>query len=170
MARKKKQYTLEELNAQIEAAKTRRQDAEARALNARKAEADAIRQREALIAQERLRRTNVLIEKLSELGYPMDTDSDVEKIAKKIRRSGGAGYSDFQIRVLASLRDFLEEETQMRLKAEEDISDLREILTAERELREGRASIGSLIREDVKLRHEQSKQQPRQKKTSSADK
>lgn len=114
---------------------SRRQDAERRMQDARKAEAAAQKDLEELRTAQRMRRMSILTEELGRIGFPMDTDEDISSIVEKIQSSGSGICDDAELRMLRKLRDAVESSAAIPLRSDEDVQKLNAALIRPRNLR-----------------------------------
>lgn len=152
MGRTKKVRTETELIAMLDAAEKRRMDAERRAQDARKSAADARKRLEELRAAERRRRMTVLLGELSQLGFPLDSDDDIQRIVEKIRNPE-TEYDETELRVLRSIRVLMESVSHKSIRSAEDIRMLDDVLHQPREIRRStrRTAISELIQRGYEM-------------------
>lgn len=128
MPRPKKRYTEEELQANADAAKKRRQDAEQRAKDARKAEADALKALKDLRAEERQRRMEILLGKLTDLGYPLDSEDDITAIMAILAAGNIIIRDNIDLDILLGLRDTVESAARRHIRTEADLQQFSVVL------------------------------------------
>lgn len=136
----------------LDAAEKRRMDAERRAQDARKSAADARKRLEELRAAERRRRMTVLLGELSQLGFPLDSDDDIQRIVEKIRNPE-TEYDETELRVLRSIRVLMESVSHKSIRSAEDIRMLDDVLHQPREIRRStrRTAISELIQRGYEM-------------------
>lgn len=138
LARPRKKKSEAELLADVEDMAKRRQDAEKRLRNARKAESDAQKKLNEMRVAERSRRMALLQTELANLGYAMETDNDIPEIVTALQN---VGSNKAELEVLRGIRNLIESAVKKPIRTMDALHQFIRIMELPREIQASKHKI-----------------------------